>query len=200
MKSNTKQYNDTLTITMRCLLLSKRNSDTFFTSIILPILMMFLFISLFGNLIHIEGMSYVNFIVPGIIIQCIAQGSGSTAVMMNKDLNNGMVTRYSTLPIKKTSILTGHVMAALVRSLVTSFVTIIAAMFLGFRPSLNVMDFGVVLILLIGVTLILSWLAIIIGIVSKSAEGATGLSAIAILLPYLILVLDLCQLIHYQMY
>lgn len=82
MKSKVKRYNDTFTMAGRCLLLSKRNSDTFLTSIILPALMMLLFISLFGNLIHIEGISYVDFIVPGILLQCIAQGSSISFTML----------------------------------------------------------------------------------------------------------------------
>lgn len=61
MKSKVKRYNDTFTMAGRCLLLSKRNPDIFLTSIILPALMMLLFISLFGNLIHIEGISLHSF-------------------------------------------------------------------------------------------------------------------------------------------
>lgn len=112
MKSKTKRYNDTFTMAGRCLLLSKRNPDTFLTSIILPALMMLLFISLFGNLIQIEGISYVDFIVPGILLQCIAQGSSTTAIMVNKDVTSGIVTRFSTLPINKISILNGHILEA----------------------------------------------------------------------------------------
>ena len=69
MKSETKRYQDSLTMMKRCLLLSKRNPDTFLTSIIMPFLMMVLFVALFGKLIHPENISYVNYIIPGVLLQ-----------------------------------------------------------------------------------------------------------------------------------
>ena len=185
MKSKTKRYNDTFTMAGRCLLLSKRNPDTFLTSIILPALMMLLFISLFGNLIQIEGISYVDFIVPGILLQCIAQGSSTTAIMVNKDVTSGIVTRFSTLPINKISILNGHILEAFIRSIMSTVVVVLIAMLLGFRPSIHITDIGIVLILLVGIISVLSWLAVIVGVITNSAEGASSLSALAIILPYL---------------
>lgn len=185
MKSKTKRYNDTFTMAGRCLLLSKRNPDTFLTSIILPALMMLLFISLFGNLIQIEGISYVDFIVPGILLQCIAQGSSTTAIMVNKDVTSGIVTRFSTLPINKISILNGHILEAFIRSIISTVVVVLIAILLGFRPSLHITDIGIVFILLVGIISVLSWLAVIVGVITNSAEGASSLSAIAIILPYL---------------
>jgi ABC-2 type transport system permease protein len=185
MKSKTKRYNDTFTMAGRCLLLSKRNPDTFLTSIILPALMMLLFISLFGNLIQIEGISYVDFIVPGILLQCIAQGSSTTAIMVNKDVTSGIVTRFSTLPINKISILNGHILEAFIRSIISTVVVVLIAILLGFRPSMHITDIGIVLILLVGIISVLSWLAVMVGVITNSAEGASSLSALAIILPYL---------------
>ena len=185
METNLKKYNDTFTMTKRCLFLSKRNPDTFLTSILLPALMMLLFVSLFGNLIHIENTSYVNYIIPAILLQCIAQGSSTTAIMMNKDMTSGIVTRFCTLPIRKISILNGHILEAFVRSVLSSVVVLVIAAFLGFHPSMNLKDIGTVLILLIGVILVFSWLAIVVGVAANSAEGASSLSAFAIILPYL---------------
>ena len=170
MKSKTKRYNDTFTMAGRCLLLSKRNPDTFLTSIILPALMMLLFISLFGNLIQIEGISYVDFIVPGILLQCIAQGSSTTAIMVNKDVTSGIVTRFSTLPINKISILNGHILEAFIRSIMSTVVVVLIAMLLGFRPSIHIIDIGIVFILLVGIISVLSWLAVIVGVITNSAE------------------------------
>lgn len=82
--------------------------------------MMLLFVSLFGNLIHIENTSYVNYIIPAILLQCIAQGSSTTAIMMNKDMTSGIVTTFCTLPIRKISILNGHILEAFVRNVLSS--------------------------------------------------------------------------------
>jgi ABC-type polysaccharide/polyol phosphate export systems, permease component len=185
MKINFKNHNNTLTMTKRCLLLSKRNPDTFLTSIMLPALMMLLFVIIFGNLIHIENISYVEFIVPGILLQCIAQGSSNTAIMINKDISSGIVARFGVLPIKKSVILNGHIIGAFLRNTISVIVVVLIAILLGFRPSINLLDLSIVLILLIVTILVLSWLAIVIGIVSNSAEGASGLIALTIILPYL---------------
>lgn len=71
MEIKLNRYNDTITMAKRCFMLSKRNPDTLLTSIMLPALMMLLFVSLFGNLIHVGEISYVNYIVPGVLLQCI---------------------------------------------------------------------------------------------------------------------------------
>lgn len=185
MKTNAKKYNDTLTMTKRCLLLSKRNTDMLITSIMVPALMMLLFVSLFGKLINIEGISYVNYIVPGILLQCIGECSASTAILMNKDVTSGIVDRFCTLPIKKLSILNGHVLEAVVRNTLTTVVVLVVATFMGFRPTTSLMDWGILIVLIIGIVLALSWLAILVGVVAKSAEGASSMSMLAVILPYL---------------
>lgn len=185
MFTKSKKYNDTLTLTKRCLLLSKRNPDTFLTSILLPALMMLLFVSLFGNLIHVENTSYVNYIVPAILIQCIAQGASVTAIMMNKDVAGGIAARFTTLPIKKYSILSAHVLEAFIRNMLSSAVVLLIAVLLGFRPSMNLGDLCIVFILTAGTILVFSWLAIAVGIGAGSAEGASAISAFAVILPYL---------------
>ena len=185
MELKVKKYNNTITMAKRCLTLSRRNPDTFFSSIMLPALMMLLFVALFGNLVHVGGTSYVNYIVPGVLLQCIGQCSSTTAIMMNKDITTGMANRFCTLPIKKISVLNGHVLEAIVRCLLTSIIVILVAMLVGFRPHASLIDWGIIFLLLIGTILAMSWLSIIVGIVANSAEGASALSSLAIVLPYL---------------
>lgn len=185
MITKAKTYNDTFTMTKRCLLLSGRNPDTFLTSIILPALMMLLFVSLFGSLIQVENISYVNYIVPAILLQCIAQGSSTTAITINKDMTSGIMARFVTLPIRKSSILNGHVLEAFLRSMLSSLVVFLVALPLGFRPSLDMKNMGIVFLLLVGTTFLFSWLAVVVGMAARSAEGASSLSAFAIILPYL---------------
>ena len=185
METKVNKYNNTVTLAKRCLTLSKRNPDTFFSSIMLPALMMLLFVALFGNLVHIGDISYVNYIVPGVLLQCIGQCSSTTAIMMNRDVSTGMANRFCTLPIKKTSVLNGHIVEAIVRCLITSVIVILVAILVGFRPSADLIDGGIIFILLIGTILAMSWLSIIVGIMVNSAEGASALSSVAIVFPYL---------------
>lgn len=176
---------DTLTMTWRCLLLSIRNPDTFFTSLLLPALMMLLFVSLFGNLISVGNTSYVNYIVPGVLLQCIGQCSSTTAIMMARDISGGILNRFYILPIQKASILNGHLLEAFVRNLLTSLIVLLAAAAVGFCPAARFADWCVFLCILSGTILVMSCLALIVGIAANSAEGAGALSSIAIILPYL---------------
>lgn len=185
MRSYAKNYRDTFTMAGRCLLLSGRNPDTILTSIMLPAMMMVLFVCLFGKVIRIEGISYVNYIVPGILLQCIGQCSATTAVSVNRDITGKMAERFCILPLKKGAILTGYVLEAFVRGMITSGIVLLAAALMGFWPSSDLSDWGIVFLLISGSILTLSWLAVITGLTASSAEGASSLSAVAIILPYL---------------
>ena len=185
MKSEAVKYPDSLIMMKRCLLLSKRNPDTFLTSIIMPFLMMVLFVALFGKLIHPENISYVNYIIPGVLLQCFGQCAYVTAVSVNRDVTGGMISRFSTLPIKRISVLGGHVLESTLRNFLTAAVVLAAAWFLGFRPLAGPGEWLLVLALMLCVILAFSWLSILIGVTSNSPEGASSLFTLVIVLPYL---------------
>ena len=185
MKSEAVKYPDSLIMMKRCLLLSKRNPDTFLTSIIMPFLMMILFVALFGKLIHPENISYVNYIIPGVLLQCFGQCASVTAVSVNRDVTGGMISRFSTLPIKRISVLGGHVLESTLRNFLTAAVVLAAAWFLGFRPLAGPGEWLLVLALMLCVILAFSWLSILIGVTSNSPEGASSLFTLVIVLPYL---------------
>ena len=185
MKSEAVKYPDSLIMMKRCLLLSKRNPDTFLTSIIMPFLMMVLFVALFGKLIHPENISYVNYIIPGVLLQCFGPCASVTAVSVNRDVTGGMISRFSTLPIKRISVLGGHVLESTLRNFLTAAVVLAAAWFLGFRPLAGPGEWLLVLALMLCVILAFSWLSILIGVTSNSPEGASSLFTLVIVLPYL---------------
>ena len=185
MKSEAVKYPDSLIMMKRCLLLSKRNPDTFLTSIIMPFLMMVLFVALFGKLIHPENISYVNYIIPGVLLHCFGQCASVTAVSVNRDVTGGMISRFSTLPIKRISVLGGHVLESTLRNFLTAAVVLAAAWFLGFRPLAGPGEWLLVLALMLCVILAFSWLSILIGVTSNSPEGASSLFTLVIVLPYL---------------
>ena len=106
---------DVLTMSGRCLLLSKRNPDTILTSIIAPILTMLLFAYVIGGAMQTGETSYVNFIVPGIILQCLGQCAATTAIAVCSDIKSGIMERFCTMPVKRSSILNGHVREAFIR-------------------------------------------------------------------------------------
>lgn len=184
MKKKVLFFHDTLVMTQRCLLLSKRNLDTILTSIILPVLMMTLFVYVFGGAIHVGNDSYVNYIVPGIILQCIGQCASTTAIELNEDLHKGIVDRFCTMPMKSHTVLSGHVLEALIRNMVTALIVVSVAILIGFRPQAVWTSWLMVFLVLGLYVTAISWMSVYFGLIAKSAQGAGALTMLAIILPY----------------
>ena len=122
-----KLLKDIKTMAGRRIKISIRNLDTILTSVVTPSLMMILFVYVLGGSMHVENMSYVNYIVPGILIQCIGQCGSNTAIAMNNDMHSGIIHRFYTMPINKSSILIGHIIEAFFRSIVTTMIVLLIA-------------------------------------------------------------------------
>ena len=138
METGLKKYWDTVTMAKRCVLLSARNPDTLLTSVIMPVMMMVLFVALFGKLIRVENMSYVDYIIPGVLMQCFGQCSSVTAITVNRDVTGGMARRFSVLPVKISSVLLGYTTEAFFRNMLTAFVVLTVSLFFGFSPAQHI--------------------------------------------------------------
>ena len=139
---------DVLTMSGRCLLLSKRNPDTILTSIIAPILTMLLFAYVIGGAMQTGETSYVNFIVPGIILQCLGQCAATTAIAVCSDIKSGIMERFCTMPVKRSSILNGHVLEAFIRNMVTALLILLVAFLIGFRPEADLLGWCAALLII----------------------------------------------------
>jgi len=163
---------------------SIRNTEALIMAIMLPVMLMLLFTYVFGGAIDTSG-NYANYVVPGIILLCAGFGSSSTAVDVSNDMTNGIIERFRTMPIQAISVITGHVIASLVRNLLATCVVIAVALLVGFRPSANVWEWlgalGVILLFILTFT----WLFAAIGIVAGSPSAASGYGFILLFLPYL---------------
>ncbi|MCL2521832.1 MAG: ABC transporter permease [Erysipelotrichales bacterium] len=146
---------------------------------------MVLFVYVFGGTMDMGSISVVNFIVPGIILQTIGQNSATTAIALNNDLTKGIIDRFHTMPIAKSSLLTGHVLAAFVSNAITATAALCTALIVGFRPEAGLLAWlGAIGIILLYI-LVVTWLAIISGLHSKTAESAGGLMMIVAIIPFL---------------
>ncbi|SNT57316.1 ABC-2 type transport system permease protein [Streptosporangium subroseum] len=175
---------DSLTMIGRSIRLSRRNVDTLIMSIVLPLLMMSLFVYVFGGAID-TGTQYINYVVPGIILLCTGYGAASTAMSVADDMTSSMIDRLRSLPIRSSAVLTGHVAASVVRNLLSTTIVIGAAIAMGFRPNATVTDWMLAAGLLLLYVLALSWLAAGLGVIAKSVESASTLSFLMLFLPYL---------------
>ncbi|XVS63488.1 ABC transporter permease [Actinosynnema sp. CA-299493] len=175
---------DSLTMVGRSIRLGRRNLDTLFMSIVLPLMMMALFVYVFGGAIN-TGTGYVNYVVPGIILLCTGYGAASTAMSVTDDMSSGMVDRLRSMPIRSSAVLTGHVVASVARNALSTTIVVGAAIAMGFRPSASPLEWLAVAGLLLLYVLALSWLAAGLGAVAKSVESASALSFFMLFLPYL---------------
>src|SRR6185312_959732 len=123
---------DTATLIGRSIRLTRRDADTLLMSIVLPVMLMLLFVFVFGGAID-TGTEYVTYVVPGIILLCVGYGASTTAMSVARDMHEGMIDRLQTLPIRSSSVLTGHVVASVARNAVAAVVVFAAAFVCGFR-------------------------------------------------------------------
>ncbi|MFC0629011.1 ABC transporter permease [Kribbella deserti] len=175
---------DSLTLIGRCIRLNRRNADVMLMSVLLPLLMMALFVYVFGGAIN-TGTAYINYVVPGIILLCTGYGAASTAMAVADDMNSGMIDRLRSMPIRSFAVLTGHVTASVARNAVSTTIVIGAAIAMGFRPNANVLDWILTCGLLMLYVLAMSWLAAGLGVIARSVESASALSFAMLFLPYL---------------
>ncbi|WP_249659786.1 ABC transporter permease [Lysinibacillus fusiformis] len=162
-----------------------RSPDTIITVAITPIMMMLLFVYVFGGAIETGTDNYVNYLLPGILLMAIASGGAYTSARMFTDIKNGLMARFMTMPIKRSSVLWAHVLTSLVSNAITIVVVFLIALLMGFRSSAEILDWLAVAGILGLFTLALSWLAIIPGLAAQTMEGATAYSYPLVFLPFI---------------
>lgn len=171
---------DSLTMIRRSTTHIIRNTDQLLGTFFQPIMFLVLFTSVYSGAINVGGGSYANFLMAGIIVQTLAFGSTTTAIAVANDLQKGIIDRFRSLPMSNLAVLNGHVISDLFRNGISVIVMLIAGLFFGFRPTADLADWTVLAGLLILLTLALSWLSSIIGIIAKSVEGVQWLTFVII--------------------
>lgn len=162
-----------------------RSPDTIITVAITPIMMLLLFVYVFGGAIETGTDNYVNYLLPGILLMAIASGVAYTSVRLFTDVKSGLMSRFITMPIKRSSVLWAHVLTSLVSNALTIVLVILVALLMGFRSSADILEWLAVAGILGMFTLALTWLAVIPGLKAGSMEGATAYSYPLIFLPFI---------------
>lgn len=174
---------DSLTMVGRSLRLSVRNPDALVTAIALPVMLMLVFVYLFGGAIE-TGTAYVNYVVPGVILLCTSFGASMTAMSVCQDMVDGIIDRFRSMDIASFAVLTGHVAATLVRNVVSTALVVGVAVLIGFRPNADVEEWLAVAGLLGLFVLAMAWLSATVGLVAKTPEAASGFTFFVMFLPY----------------
>jgi ABC-2 type transport system permease protein len=160
-----------------------RNQDQLLGAFFQPIMFLVLFSAVFGGAIALSlppGISYLSFLMAGIIVQTIAFGSTTTALAICNDLQKGIVDRFRSLPMTNRAVLDGHVVSDVFRNSISTTVMLVVGLILGFRSSANIVEWLQIIGILVLFTLAFSWLMAIMGVLAKSVEGVQWLSFVVI--------------------
>ncbi len=171
---------DTLVIAERNLVRLPRAPELLLAFTIQPIMFVLLFRYVFGGAIRTPGFSYVDFLIPGIIVQNIAFGGFVTALGLNEDLHKGLIDRFRSLPMSRAAVLAGRTSADIVTNALSVTILILTGLLIGFSfhaPVLHaIAGFG--LLLLFGYAF--SWVFAFLGMLVKSPEAANSVGFIAV--------------------
>lgn len=149
-----------------------RNLDQFLSVGLYPIIFFLLFRYVFAGAINTGDVSYVNFLVAGILVQTLAFGANYTTINLVIDLQRGIMDRFRSLPIASPALLVGHVTADLVRNIISGLLMIGIGYLTGFRPTATPIDWLLVLAISLIFSLAISWLSAIVGLLVKTLEAA----------------------------
>ncbi|MCL2286453.1 MAG: ABC transporter permease [Firmicutes bacterium] len=176
---------DSLAMSDRCLRTTFRNPDAFVSALIVPAIVMWLFGVVFSNIMDFGDISVVNFILPGLMLQTMGQSSLSTGISINNDMTKGIIDRFRSMPISKSAVLTGHVIASTVKNIFTVIVTVVVALLIGFRPQASFTEWLIIAGIIILIVLALTWISVVGGLLSSNAEAVQGKLFLLFVLPYL---------------
>lgn len=148
-----------------------KNPDQLLGLTIQPIMFMLLFRYVFGGAIDTGSVNYVDFLMAGILVQMVAFGSLTTSISVATDLQRGIVDRLKSLPIASWAVMMGHVVADLVRNILSSLIMIAAGFLVGFRPNASASEWFMIAGIVLVFTFAMSWMSAIMGLLAKSVEA-----------------------------
>ena len=172
-----------LTMSARSARLATRQIDGLMTSLFLPVMLMVVFVYLFGGAIETGTRHYITYVVPGVLLLCAGVGSASTAVTVAQDMTGGIIDRFRSMDVSGAAVIAGHVMASAVRNAASAVLVFGVAFAIGFRPDAGPAAWlGVIGILLLYV-LALSWLCAAAGLL-LSPEAANSIMFVPMMVTY----------------
>lgn len=180
MSSLRMAVSDTLVLAKRNFLRIPRAPDLLLSFTVQPIMFVLLFAYVFGGAIPTPGHTYIDFLIPGILVQTMSFGGFVTAMGIAEDLRKGLVDRFRSLPMARSAVLSGRTLADVATNAISITVMLVVGVIIGFgfeSPFLHVVA-GILLLLLFGYAF--SWVFAFIGLTSSSPEAAQSLGFILI--------------------
>ena len=180
MSSLAMSLSDTLVLARRNLLRIRRQPDMLVGYTIQPVMFVLLFVYVFGGAIQTPGFDYVDFLMPGIIVQSIAFGGFVTALGLSEDVQKGLIDRFRSLPMSRAAVLTGRTLSDVLLNCLSLAVLLTVGFLCGFNFTTDLPEIilGIVLLLLLGYAF--SWAFAIIGLFSSTPETANSIGFTAL--------------------
>jgi ABC-2 type transport system permease protein/oleandomycin transport system permease protein len=169
---------DALVLAKRSLLRIPRAPDILIAFTIQPVMFVLLFRYVFGGAIATPGYSYVDFLIPGIIVQTISFGGFTTAIGLSEDLKKGLIDRFRSLPMARSAVLAGRTIADIATNSLSVAIMIGVGLLVGFSFHSSAPEIlgGIALLLLFGFAF--SWIFAFLGLTASSPESAQSLGFI----------------------
>jgi ABC-2 type transport system permease protein len=156
----------------------------------IPIVFLLMFVYVLGGTLGagLGGASggraeYIAYVIPGILVLTISGGAQGTAISVAMDLTEGIVARFRTMSISRASFLSGHVLANVLQTMLAIAIVVVVALVIGFRPTTGPLEWLAAAGLLALTAVALTWIAVALGMITKSVEAASNLPMPLLLLP-----------------
>jgi len=192
MTTSTHAFRDSTTMLRRNMRRMTRSPIALMAVVGVPVVLLLLFVYVFGETLGagLGGTSagrseYVNYVFPGILVIAIASSPQVTAITVAMDMNEGIIGRFRTMAISRSSVLNGHVIGNAMQTMIGLATVVAIGLLVGFRANAGVVEWIAAAALMLLTTVALTWLAVGLGLVAKTVEGASNLPLPLVLLPFL---------------
>lgn len=162
----------TIVLTKRNVLRNLRLPQLLFFATVQPVMFLLLFTYVFGGAIPIPGLEYINYLIPGILMQTAIFGAMQTSLGLTEDLRAGIIDRFRSLPMARSAVLAGRTISDLLRNLFVTVLMLGVGTLIGFRTQAGVLKLLGGVALALGFGYAFSWVAACIGLAVKSPEAA----------------------------
>jgi ABC-2 type transport system permease protein len=183
---------DSATMLRRTLRRMRRYPSLTFFIAAIPVILLLLFVYVFGGTLGagLGGVAggrdaYIAYVVPGILLITIAGAGQGTAISVAMDMTQGIIARFRTMAVARTSVLMGHVIGSVIQALLALALVVVIAVLIGFRPTTGPAEWLLALGLLTLTAVALTWISVALGLVSNSVETASNLPMFLVFLPFL---------------
>jgi ABC-2 type transport system permease protein len=161
-----------------------RNPVAVFNAVLFPIILLLMFVYVIGGAFDV-GVKYIDYATPGMIVMTICYGLSATALAVNSDMTKGIINRFKVMDISRSAVLSAHVVATMLRSLIAIAAIIGVAFAAGFRPDASFVEWLGAIGFIVLVSFATTWITVALGLAAKTPESAGMVIVPLIMLPFL---------------